>query len=109
MNPSSFYISDPWLKPFTDIIDKRIAKCLSREQQLVGNGSLIDFAMGHHYYGLHRNNDSWVLREWAPNAKNIFVTGNFNGWKDKEEFMLKRVNQNGDWEIILPPDALKRK
>ena len=107
MNPSSFYLSDPWLKPFTGIIDKRIAKCISKEKHLIGNGSLIDFAMGHHYYGLHRNNDSWVLREWAPNAKNIFLTGNFTGWKDKEEFMLKRVNPNGDWEIILPPDALK--
>jgi 1,4-alpha-glucan branching enzyme len=107
MNPSSFYLSDPWLKPFTGIIDKRITKCLSKEKQLIGNGTLVDFAMGHHYYGLHRNNDSWVLREWAPNAKNIFLTGNFTGWKDKEEFMLKRVNPNGDWEIILPPDALK--
>jgi 1,4-alpha-glucan branching enzyme len=106
MNPASFYTSDPWLKPYTGIIDKRIGKCLSKEKQLTGTGSLVTFAMGHHYYGLHRNNESWILREWAPNAKNIFVTGPFSEWKDKEEYRMKMVNQNGDWEIILPPDAL---
>ena len=70
MNPSAFYNSDSWLKPFTGTIDKRIAKCLAKEKHLIGKGSLNDFAMGHHYYGLHRTNDSWILREWAPNAIN---------------------------------------
>jgi len=107
MNPVCFYISDPWLKPFTGIIDKRIGKCLSKEKHLIGNGSLSDFAMGHYYYGLHRNDDCWVFREWAPNAKSIFVTGIFTGWKEKEDFMMKRVNPQGDWEIILPLEALK--
>jgi 1,4-alpha-glucan branching enzyme len=107
MNTNSFYMSDPWLNPFTHLIDKRIGKCLLKEKQLVGNGSLCDFAMGHHYYGLHWNNDSWVFREWAPNAINIFVIGVFTGWKEKQEFMMKRINPMGDWEIILPREILK--
>jgi 1,4-alpha-glucan branching enzyme len=100
-------MSDPWLKPFTGVIDKRIGKCLSKEKQLVGTGSLCDFAMGHYYYGLHRNNDYWVFREWAPNAKSIFVTGIFTDWKEKQEFIMKRINPQGDWEIILPLEAMK--
>jgi len=107
MNTTSFYLSDPWLKPFTEVIDRRIAKCLSKEKNLVGNGTLCDFAMGHYYFGLHRNNDSWVFREWAPNANKIFVIGVFTGWKEKQEFMMKRINPAGDWEIILSPEALK--
>ena len=107
MNPDSFYISDPWLKPFTGIIDKRIGKCLSKEKQLVGNGSLSDFAMGHFYFGLHWKNDCWVFREWAPNATTIYLTGTFNGWKEKDNYKLKKINQNGDWEIILPKNELK--
>ena len=67
----------------------------------------VDFAMGHYYYGLHQDNDNWVFREWAPNAKSIFLTGIFTGWKEKEEYMMKRINPQGDWEIILPPEALK--
>jgi 1,4-alpha-glucan branching enzyme len=107
MNPASFYMSDPWLKPFTHVIDKRIGKCLLKEKQLTGNKSLSDFALGHHYYGLHRNNDSWIFREWAPNATAIFITGIFSGWKENDTFLMKRINTYGDWEIILPSEALK--
>ena len=107
MNPESFYTSDPWLKPFTGIIDKRIGKCLTKEIRLAANGSISDFAMGHYYYGLHRNNEGWVFREWAPNATAIFLTGIFTGWKEKTEFRLENINPQGDWEIILPQDSLK--
>jgi 1,4-alpha-glucan branching enzyme len=107
MSISSFYKSDPWLNPFTGVIDRRYAKCLLKEKQLAGKGSICDFAMGHHYYGLHKNNDSWVFREWAPNAQSIFIIGVFNDWKEKKDFMMKRINSMGDWEIFLPFDLIK--
>ena len=107
MKPASFYNSDPWLNPYKGLIDNRIGRCLLKEKQLVGNGTLGDFAMGHYHYGLHFNNDSWIMREWAPNATDIFVTGSFNDWKEKDEFRMKRINQNGDWELILPGNILK--
>ncbi len=107
MNPVKFYTLDPWLKPFTGIIDERISKCLLKESNLVGNGSLIDFAMGHHYYGLHHIDDRWIFREWAPNASSIFIIGTFNGWKEKPGFMMQRINKYGDWELTLPKDAMK--
>jgi 1,4-alpha-glucan branching enzyme len=107
MNTNSFYLSDPWLNPFTNVIDRRIEKCLLKEKKLVGNGTINDFAMGHHYYGLHRTNDSWVFREWAPNATDIFLIGIFTGWKENKKFMMKRINEMGDWEIILSPDSFK--
>ena len=102
MNRNAFYISDSWLSPFSTIIDKRISKSLSKEEQLTGNGSLSDFAMGHYYYGLHREKDSWIIREWAPNATAIFVIGVFTGWKEKPEFVMKRVNIQGDFELNIP-------
>jgi 1,4-alpha-glucan branching enzyme len=107
MSTTSFYQSDPWLNPFTNVIDRRYSRCLQKEKMLVGNGTLCDFAMGHHYYGLHRTNDSWVFREWAPNATNIFIIGVFNDWKEKKEFMMKRINPMGDWEIYMPPGSLQ--
>jgi 1,4-alpha-glucan branching enzyme len=107
MEASNFYISDPWLNPFTGIIDGRISRCLFREDQLTGEGSLCDFAMGHHYYGLHRNNENWVFREWAPNATSIFLTGIFNGWKETPEYMMTRLNTSGDWELTMPHGAMK--
>ena len=62
MNSSKFYMSDPWLEPFRCIIDSRIAKCTAKERQLVPEGSLPEFAMGHYYYGLHRDDSGWIFR-----------------------------------------------
>jgi len=107
MNTTSFYLSDSWLDPYREVIDRRIAKCLLKEKQLVGDGRLGDFAMGHFYYGLHRSKDTWIFREWAPNAKSIFVIGVFTNWKEKKEFMMNRINSMGDWEIILSPGIIK--
>ncbi|MCU0454763.1 MAG: alpha amylase C-terminal domain-containing protein [Bacteroidales bacterium] len=102
-----FYEADPWLDPFSPVIDRRIAKCLSRERQLIGRGKLTEFAMGYFYYGLHREKDRWIFREWAPNADEIFITGTFTGWKEKQEYRLNRISEYGDWEISLPSEALK--
>jgi 1,4-alpha-glucan branching enzyme len=106
MNPVKFYLSDPWLEPYKGIIESRINKCILKEQHLAGSGKLMEFAMGHYYYGLHRDNEGWIFREWAPNAENIFLTGIFSGWKEKSDYKLTRINDYGDWEIKLTPDAL---
>ncbi len=106
MNPASFYISDPWLKPFIPVIEKRIGKCISKERHLAGRKNLTGFALGHHFYGMHREGDGWVFREWAPNATAIYITGEFTGWKEKKEFSMNRLNEYGDWEIILPGEKL---
>jgi 1,4-alpha-glucan branching enzyme len=106
MTAVKFYTSDPWLKPYTAVIDERFSRCHLKESKLAVNGSLSDFALGHHYYGLHRDSDSWIFREWAPNAICIFIIGTFTKWKEKAEFMLQRINQQGDWELRLPLSAM---
>lgn len=106
MNPVDFYLSDPWLNPFRKIIESRIKKCRAKESELSGDGELKDFAIGHFYYGLHRDGDGWVFREYAPNAEKIFLTGVFSGWKEKSAYRMSRINRDGDWEIRLPSGAL---
>jgi 1,4-alpha-glucan branching enzyme len=107
MNPVKYYISDPWLNPYTGIIEDRIKKCISKEKELTGDGTLCDFAQGHHYYGLHFENNAWIFREWAPNATSIYLTGTFTRWKENSEYKLIRLNREGEWKITLPADALK--
>jgi 1,4-alpha-glucan branching enzyme len=102
MSTGKFYTTDPWLNPFTGVIDERINRCHLKERHLVQNGSLADFAIGHHYYGLHRKDEQWIFREWAPNATSIFLVGTFTGWKEKQGCSMHRINKYGDWEIILP-------
>jgi 1,4-alpha-glucan branching enzyme len=109
MAPAGFYKSDSWLNPFIETIEHRFTKCQSKETELKGDHSLIDFASGHHYYGLQREKDQFVFREWAPNAVSIYVTGTFTGWKEKEEFLMKRINSMGDWELFVPFVKIKHK
>ena len=106
MKAGKFYMSDPWLDPFIPVIEERISRCVARERHLVGGGSLCDFAMGHYYYGLHRTDNGWVFREWAPNATDIYITGIFTGWMELQEFRLQRINAYGDWEIQMPRRAI---
>ncbi len=99
--------NDPWLEPYADAIRGRHEHFLYKEKQLTKNGrkSLSDFADGHLFFGLHKTEKNWVLREWAPNATEIFVIGTFNDWQERSEFAMK-PKKDGNWEIKLPLNAL---
>lgn len=100
--------ADPYLKPFTSSIRRRYMKIKAMEQRLTGGRmSLADFASGHEYFGLHRDGDEWVFREWAPNATDIFFIGDFNGWRKEKEFTLRRITESGNWELRLPAARLE--
>jgi 1,4-alpha-glucan branching enzyme len=97
--------SDPWLKPYEKIIRRRLINIAETEQRLTrGKMSLIDFAAGHAYFGLHFDDEQWIFREWAPNATAIFLIGDMSGWQEKEEFALSAL-KDGIWEIRLAADT----
>jgi 1,4-alpha-glucan branching enzyme len=98
---------DLWLEPYKNAIVGRYEHMLSKESELTDNGkaNLSDFATGYLYFGLHRTNDGWVFREWAPNATQIYMIGTFSDWKEKEAYAMQRI-ENGNWELKLPADAL---
>lgn len=100
--------NDPWLEPYADAINGRHKHAAEKEAELTNKGkqTLSDFASGYLYFGLHRTDDGWVFREWAPNATQIFLIGTFNDWKEEKKYSLKR-KANGNWEIKLPADAMK--
>ncbi|MGL4450330.1 MAG: 1,4-alpha-glucan branching protein GlgB [Sarcina sp.] len=39
---------------------------------------------------------------WAPNAKNIYVVGDFSSWLPNESFKFNRVSDMGIWSIFIP-------
>ncbi|MDR4498919.1 MAG: 1,4-alpha-glucan branching protein GlgB [Candidatus Scalindua sp.] len=39
---------------------------------------------------------------WAPNAKNVSVIGDFNGWNQKSHPLKLRRDQSGIWESFVP-------
>lgn len=100
--------NDLWLKPYEDIIEARYTNVLHKEAELTNEGkiSLSDFACGHLYFGLHKTDNSWIFREWAPNATAIYMIGTFSDWQKRDEYKLQ-PKDNGQWEIELPHDKLR--
>jgi 1,4-alpha-glucan branching enzyme len=102
---------DPYLVSYQDALVSRYNRAKDIESKVTGNGtiSLTEFANGHKYFGLHKTTDGWIFREWAPNADKIFMFGDFSNWQELEEFELKKIDNNGQWEIKLPNNALHHK
>ena len=99
---------DPWLEPYNDAIQGRYDHVRYKLNELTGGKkSLSDIADGHLYFGLHRTARGWVFREWAPNATDIYLIGDFNNWQETEQYRLKRIAGTGNWEIKLPLRAMK--
>ena len=98
---------DAWLEPFSEIIEGRHNRVLDKIEDLTGGKTtLSEFASGYLYFGLHKTkNGGWVLREWAPNAKEIYIIGDFSEWNELEKYRLKNIG-NGVWEIKLKKDDL---
>ena len=77
---------DPWLSPFKDSLRNRYSlaqkwiKTLNEHE-----GGLEGFGRGHERFGLHvQGNGDIVYREWAPNATQAFLTGEFSKIKVSE-------------------------
>ena len=100
--------NDPWLEPFEGAIQGRHDHVLHKPHELTaGKKPLSELADGHLYFGLHKTEKGWVIREWAPNATAIYLIGDFNGWQENEKYAFKRLKNSGNWELKLPAKALK--
>ena len=100
---------DHYLEPYEDAIKGRHNHAEWKIDQLTQHGkqSLSDFANGYEYFGLHKIRGGWVFREWAPNATDIYLVGDFNDWKESEDYRCKKVEGTGNWELKLPTKAMR--
>ena len=99
---------DAYLEPYEEAIRGRHDHAEWKIKQLTRNGrrTLSDFANGHKYFGLHKLSRGWVFREWAPNATDIFLIGDFNSWQPTDDYRAKRIAGTDNWELKLPDKAL---
>lgn len=54
------------------------------------------------YMGVHKCDDGYIFRTWAPNANAVYVTGDFCSWTD--EYPMKRETEQGVWTGFVPSD-----
>jgi 1,4-alpha-glucan branching enzyme len=97
--------NDKWLEPYAGVISDRMIIADRKEREITGGRSLADFATGHLYFGLHRTESGWVIREWAPNATHIYLVGTFNNWQESVEYAFASLD-HGVWELHLAADQL---
>ncbi len=94
---------NPQLRPYAGDIELRMKLYRDTKKRLLPDGgSLNDFANGHHYYGIHHTAGGWIYREWAPNADQLYLTGDFNHW-DLTGHPMTQL-EGGSWELFLEGD-----
>lgn len=93
---------DPWLEPFREAIQRRFNYVESWVKTVnEAEGGLEKFSKGYEKFGFNvSDNGDIIYREWAPNAVEASLVGDFNNWDTKANPMTK--NDFGVWEITLP-------
>ena len=101
--------NDNGLAEYADAINGRHDEAVRKMAEITGGtNNLSEFASGYLYFGLHKTEDGYVLREWAPNATEIYVVGDFNKWTESARYAMKRVKGgNGSWEIKIKNKSFK--
>ncbi len=106
IKPQTKLFDDPYLKPYLSRLHQRQAYARALIKRLTNESmNLADFASGHEFFGLHRKDNGWIFREWAPNASAISITGTFCGWNEKNGIRLEKDSQNV-WHAEIPADTL---
>ncbi len=106
MEQLNLIANDPWLQPHAKVIQSRFENAQTKYEEITNSGNLAEFASGYLWYGLHKSKNGWIIRDWAPNATSIYLVGDFNDWKEKEDFRFQK-KENGNWELVLDEDKLK--
>lgn len=99
---------DPWLTPNTEDVIHRIDYFRERLDAINSDfGSLTKFASSYEYYGFHidKANKRFEYREWAPGARQLYLTGDFNHWHETSHPMWRL--EFGVWEIFLDYETYK--
>jgi 1,4-alpha-glucan branching enzyme len=98
---------DPSLAPYRSRLAGRARRLMETEARLRSqHPRLAEFACGHLYFGVHRDPQGWVLREWAPNARRITLVGDMNQWRASAAFDFHPIGTQGVWELRLPAACL---
>ncbi len=106
MNIPGIIQRDSYLTPFLHQIKARMQRIDEKITKLIPPGqTLSSFANGHHYFGLHKAQDGWIMHEWAPNATSIYLTGSFNNWKIEPKYQFVEI-QSGQWELAMKIDDI---
>ena len=109
---------DGYLEPFIPAITSRFKRFQKWRDNITSEGGLDNFSKGFNKFGFNvRPNGDVVYREWAPNAREAVLIGEFSmshflshclrlksldNWNRISHPMTR--DQYGVWEIVVPPN-----
>lgn len=100
---------DPWLEPVEEeiVYRQRLYRAALADIES-SSGSVVDYANGYRYFGFQRDERSkgWWFREWLPGAKEVYLFGDFNGWKRKQVPLGR--DKHGVWSAFLSDAGVGR-
>lgn len=104
-DPTHILGLDGYLKPFSPAIERRYARFQRWKDAIFQHeGGYEKFTKGYEVMGLTVKDDGTVVyREWAPNATEANLIGEFNEW-NRSTYPLSK-NKYGVWEVEVPPKA----
>ncbi|CAF4946709.1 unnamed protein product [Rotaria sp. Silwood1] len=99
---------DPYLAPYQDEIRRRYYVFQKLLKQLESEEQGIDvFTSAYKHFGIHVNSQTNEIniKEWAPDAKAMYIRGDFNNWQEKQYPFTR--DQWGVWRGTVPhlPDG----
>ncbi|KAJ6781080.1 hypothetical protein PWT90_03061 [Aphanocladium album] len=96
---------DPWLEPFSDALRRRFGKAQEWIRKIDDSeGGLDSYTKGFDKYGFNvLSNGDIQYREWAPNAAEAYLVGDFNEWNQTSHPMQK--DAYGAFAIVVPSNA----
>ncbi|KII94957.1 glycoside hydrolase family 13 protein [Plicaturopsis crispa FD-325 SS-3] len=103
LDPKVVVELDGYLEPFVPAIQERHEKFRQWKDTIdTHEGGYEKFTRGYEKLGFQVGSDGTVVyREWAPNPKEAYLIGDFNGWNRTSHPMAK--DGFGVWEITVPP------
>jgi 1,4-alpha-glucan branching enzyme len=121
-DPESILKLDGYLEPFIPAITSRYTLFQQLKQKIQNfEGGLDNFSKGYNKFGFNvLENNEVTYREWAPNASEAVLIGDFSQCHQTVEFLLLIMfNQDdwnrishpmtrdkyGVWEIVVPPNS----
>ncbi|KAM3455181.1 hypothetical protein MY3296_002550 [Beauveria thailandica] len=96
---------DPWLEPFSDALRRRFSKTQDRIKKINDSeGGMDSYTKGFDKFGFKvLSNGDVRYREWAPNAVEAYLIGEFNEWNQTSHPMAK--DADGSFTIVVPSNA----
>ncbi|KAI9890128.1 MAG: alpha-1,4-glucan branching enzyme [Vezdaea aestivalis] len=96
---------DGYLSPFADSLKSRFSSAQKWIKTIDEHeGGFEKFTKGFEKFGLNvLENGDIIYREWAPNATQAYLVGDFNNWNRDTTPMKK--DSFGVWEVLVPASS----